>query len=134
MEFNRKRARTLVDISVTLTTVLDSFEGRIIDLSEQGAQIVGAAVPKGAKFQIEYLGHTVYAQCMWSEVDRMGVRFPFTLSDGPLHDILMMALPSEITPADDAVQSAHTTAGFIPPAASLATMPRRTAGSFGRRS
>lgn len=91
MTIRRRRERTSVDIPVTLTTVLDSLDARIVDLSEQGAQIVGAAMAKGARFQIEFMGQTVYAQCMWSEVDRMGVRFPFGLTDGPLWDALMMA-------------------------------------------
>ncbi|MFT3965584.1 MAG: PilZ domain-containing protein [Sphingobium sp.] len=127
MEIKRKRQRIVVDIAVTLTTVLDSLDARIIDLSEHGAQIVGAAMAKGAKFQIEYMGQTVYAQCMWSEVDRMGVRFPFDMTDGPLHDALMMATPgSDIRPLSGGLPPVHH--GYPPPA------PRRFgATGFGRR-
>jgi hypothetical protein len=134
MELNRKRARIVVDISVTLTTVLDSLEARIIDLSEHGAQIVGASVPRHEKFQIEYMGQTVYAQCMWSEVDRMGVRFPFVMSDGPLYDALMMAIPSERRPTSSSHESYGGTADMMPPAASLGGLSsRRIVPSFGRR-
>ncbi|HEX7856657.1 MAG TPA: PilZ domain-containing protein [Sphingobium sp.] len=128
MDIKRKRARIVVDITVTLTTVLDSLDARIIDLSEHGAQIVGAAMATGAKFQIEYMGQTVYAQCMWSEVDRMGVRFPFDLADGPLHDALMMAMPSRTSHGTTA------SSGFMPPSSYSAMTPRRfgTTG-FGRR-
>lgn len=132
MEFKRKRARIVVDISVVLTTVLDSMEARIIDLSEHGAQIVGAAMPKGGKFQIEYRGQTVYAQCMWSEIDRMGVRFPFAMTDGPLHDALLMAMPSQQYSPDANVLPAG---GFMPPPSGMASGSARHPApvSFGRR-
>ncbi|MET0361670.1 MAG: PilZ domain-containing protein [Sphingobium sp.] len=130
MELNRRRTRVIVDINVTLTTVLDSIDARIIDLSEHGAQIVGAALSEGSKFQIEYMGQTVFAQCIWSEVDRMGVRFPFSMAVGPLHDILMLASPEGtigMSGPDSAEQDdlAHYAMGR--PA-------RRPIGSFGRRS
>jgi hypothetical protein len=92
MDNNRRRERIVVDIPVTLVTVLESTEASICDLSREGAQIVGAAFPAGTKFQIEHLDQTLYAQCRWSEVDRMGVRFQFDLVDGPLHDLLALAL------------------------------------------
>jgi len=92
MHIARQRQRITVDIAVTLTTVLESFDARIIDLSEHGAQVVGASVLPGAKVQIEYMGQTIYAQCMWAEVDRMGLRFPFDLTDGPLHDALTLGM------------------------------------------
>lgn len=92
MDNNRRRARIVVDIPVTLVTVLDATEASIIDLSREGAQIVGAAFPSGTSFQIQYLDQTLYAKCRWSEVDRMGVRFQFDLTDGPLYDILALAL------------------------------------------
>ncbi|CAN5150904.1 hypothetical protein BH10PSE13_BH10PSE13_15820 [soil metagenome] len=133
MELKRKRARIIVDISVTLTTVLDALEARIIDLSEHGAQIVGASVPKGNKFQIEYMGHTVYAQCMWSEIDRMGVRFPFGLSDGPMHDALIMATPSDQAALTGTSNLPGSPAGGFMPPPGLAAMPRRISPAFGRR-
>lgn len=125
MDIKRKHDRIAVDIAVTLTTVLESLEARIIDLSEQGALVVGAGLSKGAKFQIEYMGQTVYAQCMWSEVDRMGVRFPFDMNDGPLHDALMMAASATASGTPEAMLASP---------ASLAAMPiSRRAPSFGRR-
>lgn len=92
MDMLHRAKRHPVDVPVQLTTVLDSASARIIDLSEHGAQIAGAAFPRGTKFQIEYGDQTVYAQCRWSEVDRMGVSFPFGLSGGPLHDILRQTI------------------------------------------
>jgi len=134
MEVKRKRVRIIVDIFVTLTTVLDSLEARIVDLSEHGAQIVGASVPKGNKFQIEYMDQTVYAQCMWSEIDRMGVRFPFGLSDGPMHDVLMMATPGgHGAPSVPSNLPTSATGGFIPPPAGLVALSRRLSPAFGRR-
>lgn len=91
MDMNRARLRTAVDIAVTLTTVLDSMEARVIDLNERGAQIQGVGLAAGTKFQIAYQDQIVYAQCRWSEIDRMGVMFPFGLHDGPLHDRLLQA-------------------------------------------
>lgn len=91
MDLKRARMRTVVDISVTLTTVLDSIDARIIDLNEEGAQIVGAGLEAGTKFQLSYEDQIVYAQCRWSEVDRMGVYFPFGLNSGPLHERLTQA-------------------------------------------
>lgn len=129
MHIARKRQRITVDIAVTITTVLESLDARIVDLSEHGAQIAGATLTPGAKFQIGYMGQTVYAQCMWSEIDRMGARFPFNLSDGPLHDALMAAI------------SGNDEADFPTRPSSLvendysANMPRRTPTAiFGRRS
>lgn len=128
MHIARQRQRTTVDIAVTLTTVLESLEARIIDLSEHGAQIVGASVLPGAKVQIEYMGQTVYAQCMWSEVDRMGVRFPFDLTEGPLHDALTLGL-HDVDP--DALDGRPTFSA----SPSQASMRARRPGTinFGRR-
>jgi hypothetical protein len=129
MERKRKRERVTVDIPITLTTVLDSLEARMIDLTEAGAQISGATFPVGTKFQIEYLGQTLYAQCMWSEIDRMGVRFPFTLADGPLHDIMQMS-------ALDDGEGGNPTISFMPPPGlpdRIPALPRLPATRFGRR-
>lgn len=85
---NRKLNRSHTDLTVMLTTVLDMREGRIIDLSETGAQIVGASFATDTHLQIDHHGQTLYAKVMWHEVDRMGVRFAYPLTDGPLHDEL----------------------------------------------
>ncbi|HEX7872587.1 MAG TPA: PilZ domain-containing protein [Sphingobium sp.] len=134
MESKRHQQRVVVDIAVTLTTVLDSQDARIIDLSQHGAQIVDASMPAGAKFQIEYMGQTVYAHCMWSEVDRMGVRFPFDLSDGPLYDRLMMAAPTARLSSSSTPQPGMK-ASFTAPFSDFSAMPSRRAASpgFGRR-
>lgn len=91
MFYQRRRIRIPVSIPITLTTVLDSFDGTIIDLTEDGARIACPSLPRGERVQIDYRGQTVFARCMWSEVDRIGVTFPFPLEDGPLMDQLHMA-------------------------------------------
>lgn len=88
MDEHRRQNRIATDLPVTLVSVLDSRDGRIIDLSEGGAQITGASFPKDTRFQIDYRDQTIYARVMWDEVDRMGVRFEFPLSDGPLRDAM----------------------------------------------
>lgn len=96
---NRKHLRIAVDLPVTLVTVLEVQEGSIVDLSEGGAQIVGASFPKGTRFQIDWHEQTLYARVMWDEIDRMGVRFEYPLKNGPLHDLLTAAqTPAESAP------------------------------------
>lgn len=101
MLIQRQSQRLATEIPVTVTTVLESLEGIIVDISTHGSQITGCGIPKGTRFQIEYLGQTLFAQCMWSEIDRMGVKFAFPLVDGPLFDALQIALgqsPASIDP------------------------------------
>ena len=86
MDENRRQNRIATDLPATLVSVLETREGRIIDLSEGGAQITGASFPSGTRFQIDCLDQTVYARVMWDEIDRMGVRFEFPLTSGPLYD------------------------------------------------
>ncbi len=88
----RRNKRMDVEIPVTITTVLDSMEGAMVaDLHEEGALIVGCGLDAGTRFQIEYMGQTVFAQSRWSEIDRMGVKFLFPLVDGPLYERLQFA-------------------------------------------
>ncbi len=47
MDENRKKNRIATDLPATLVAVLETSEGRIIDLSESGAQISGASFPAG---------------------------------------------------------------------------------------
>jgi hypothetical protein len=91
MQTERQIRRIIVDIPVIVTSVLESCEAILCDLSEHGAQVTGCAIPAGMPFQIEYMGQTVFAQCRWAEVDRMGCRFLFPLKDGPLHKRLLVA-------------------------------------------
>lgn len=92
MQTKRGRVRVAVEIPVTITTVLDSQEALVINLSPGGAQVQGSVLPKGTTFQLDCEGYTTYAKVMWvSEGDHMGVRFPFILSDGPLFDALQSA-------------------------------------------
>lgn len=84
----RSHDRTPVAIDVTVNGVLNLVEGRITDLSEGGARIDGASMPARSRCEIHYGGQVVYAVVMWSEVDRMGVRFPYELTHGPLYGAL----------------------------------------------
>ena len=98
----RQHARTPVSIDVVVNGVLNMVEGRITDLSEGGARIEGGAIlPERSRCEIHYAGQTVYAVVMWTEVDRMGVRFPYELTDGPLFNALDRARgvwPGETAP------------------------------------
>ena len=129
----QRQRRISVEIPVVITTVLDSLEVAIADLTEYGAQVLGCSLASGTRFQIEYMGQTVYAQCRWTEVDRMGVKFSFPLVDGPLFERLMVARASQLPhEAPTGTQAAYT-----PMHARAATpAPRvfgRAPGGFGRR-
>ena len=94
----RGRERIAVEIAVTVTTVLDSQPGTVMDLTENGALITGASMSQGAQIVIDVEGYSVFGRVMWAEIDRMGVRFPFALSEGPLHDALEMARAAKSMP------------------------------------
>jgi hypothetical protein len=87
----RSHNRTPVAIDVIVNGVLNQVEGRIVDLSEGGARIDGANMPERSRCEIQYAGQVVYAVVMWSEYDRMGVRFPYELTQGPLFHALERA-------------------------------------------
>lgn len=87
----RLYTRTSVSIDVNIVGILDSFDAQIVDLSESGARIIGASLPARARCEVHYGGQIVFATVMWSENDRMGLRFPFELRDGPLHQRLIIA-------------------------------------------
>lgn len=97
---SRRQARTPVALEVTVNGVLNFVEGQITDLSEGGARIDGASMPARSRCEIHYAGQVTYAVVMWSEVDRMGVRFPYELTHGPLYNALKRARNSAaINPA-----------------------------------
>lgn len=87
----RRQTRTPVALDVTVNGVLNFVEGQITDLSEGGARIEGASMPARSRCEIHYAGDVTYAVVMWSEVDRMGVRFPYELTHGPLYNALKRA-------------------------------------------
>ncbi|WP_432767617.1 MAG: PilZ domain-containing protein [Sphingopyxis sp.] len=87
----RAHRRTPTDIDVIVNGVLNQVEGRLTDLSEGGARIDGVSMPERSRCEIHYGGQTVYAVVMWAEFDRMGVRFPYELTHGPLHQALERA-------------------------------------------
>lgn len=87
----RRFQRNSVAIDVRVSGVLESADGQICDLSENGAQIVGIGLPERSRCEIHYREQVVYGIVMWSEIDRMGIRFPYELVAGPLHDALERA-------------------------------------------
>ncbi|HEV7342892.1 MAG TPA: PilZ domain-containing protein [Sphingopyxis sp.] len=87
----RSQPRTAVALDVTVNGVLNLVDGQITDLSEGGARIDGASMPARSRCEIHYGGEIVYAVVMWSEIDRMGVRFPYELTHGPLYKALTRA-------------------------------------------
>lgn len=87
----RSHKRTQVAIDVAVNGVLNFVDGQITDLSESGARIDGASMPARSRCEIHYAGEVVYAIVMWSEFDRMGVRFPYELTHGALHNALKRA-------------------------------------------
>ncbi len=87
----RSQKRTAVSIDVTVNGVLNFIDGQITDLSEGGARIDGAAMPARSRCEIHFGGQVTYAVVMWSEIDRMGVRFPYELTHGPLYNALTRA-------------------------------------------
>ncbi|MCI4591386.1 PilZ domain-containing protein [Sphingobium sp. BYY-5] len=117
MHTKRNRERIAVDVPVVVTTVLDSLEGRIIDLSEGGAQILGCTLPTRSKCQLDLDGHIVFGTVQWSEEDRIGIRFPYDLTDGPLYERLEQA------------RTAKHSSITLQPSATMAT----TGSGFGRR-
>ena len=87
----RLHVRTPVSVDVGIVGVITSFDAQIVDLSEGGALIIGGSLPAKSRCEIHFGGQIVYATVMWSEPDRMGLRFPFDLQDGPLHQRLVIA-------------------------------------------
>ncbi|PZU58938.1 MAG: pilus assembly protein PilZ [Sphingobium sp.] len=117
----QRKERIAVEIPVTVTSVLDCGEGVILNLTEDGALIAGVSAPQGKQVIVDHRGHSVFGTVMWSESDRIGVRFPFPLTEGPLHEALLHARgPMASSPVTSAWQ----------PATSQAMMGRAT---FGRR-
>jgi hypothetical protein len=107
----RQNRRIAVDIPVIVTTVLDRFEATIVDLTERGAQLSGITLPEGTRFRIDYMSSTLFAQCRWAEVDRLGAQFLFQLTDGPLHDRLLVARAA-LAKTDQAQEQPFATSPF----------------------
>lgn len=134
MQVDRQYKRMEVELPITITTVLEAHEASIVDLTEGGAQVTGCALEEGTRFQIEYMGQTLFAQCRWSEIDRMGVKFLFPLNEGPLYERLMIARASQIY----GDPSTGTNLAMAPIHNGRVTLGARTfgrvgTGGFGRR-
>ena len=128
MQIQRSRERIAVDIPIIVTTVLDSLDGMIVDLSEGGAQVIGCTLPARSQCQIDLDGFVVFGTVRWSEEDRMGIRFPYELNDGPLYERLEMARAAKRTPV--AFQPRPQQGGF---GGAQAGGSHGGGGGFGRR-
>ncbi|MGE4322548.1 MAG: PilZ domain-containing protein [Sphingobium sp.] len=122
MQIQRSRERIAVDIPILVTTVLDNQEGVVVDLSEGGAQVVGCSLPPRTRCQLDLDGFVVFGTVQWSEIDRMGIRFLYELTDGPFFDRLEMARNAGRAPVSHPVRA--DAPSFAP----------ALAGGFGRRS
>src|SRR3546814_4002208 len=109
----RDHKRIAVDLDVIVNGVLNHVDGRITDLSEGGARIDGASLPARSRCEIHYGGQTISAVVMWSEFDRMGVRFPYEFSHGPLHAALERAR-GEVDRKSRRLTSSHYCASRMP--------------------
>lgn len=118
---NLRPTRIPVDIPVEITSVLEAGEAHLRDLTEYGALIEGMTLPKGTQFQIEYQDQTVFGFVIWSEVDRFGARFPYTLHDGPLY--------ARLEQARAIYEGRHQAFAPVP----VASTPKRPFAGFGRR-
>ena len=107
----RHHRRTSIDLDVIIDGVLNRVEARITDRSEGGARIVVASLPVRSRCEIHHGGQTIYAVVMWSEIDRMGVRFPYELSHGPLYRALERARSAALIPPAQIFRSQRA-AGF----------------------
>jgi len=123
----RRPERISVDIPVVITTILSSSDAILANLTEGGALVSGASLPKGMQVQIEYEEQTVYGIVAWSEQDRCGVRFAYSLQDGPLHTMLTQARMLR-----DMTKSPVSYASHMPMRPRIASA-RPVTGGFGRR-
>lgn len=103
----RRQARTAVALEVTVNGVLNFVDGQVTDLSEGGARIDGASMPARSRCEIHYGGQVTYAVVMWCEVDRMGVRFPYELTHGPLYNALKRARTASLIEPSHIFQSSR---------------------------
>lgn len=101
----RGHKRTPVSLDISVNGVLNFVDGRITDLSEGGARIDGASMPARSRCEIHYGGEVTYAVVMWSEFDRMGVRFPYELTHGALHRALKRAQTASMVAPSQIFQS-----------------------------
>lgn len=131
MQIQRSRERIAVEIPIVVTTVLDYMEGVIVDLSEGGAQITGCSLPPKSQCQIDLDGHVVFGMVRWSEEDRMGIRFPFPMTHGPLFEKLEMAKAAQRAPVAFQPRAEH--AGSAHAMTRPAQARSGLAGGFGRR-
>lgn len=122
MQIPRSRERITVEIPIVITTVLESMEGVIVDLSEGGAQITGCSLPPRSQCQIDLDGYVVFGTVRWSEEDRMGIRFPFTMTEGPLFEKLESVKAATRRPVT-----------YQPRHAAPRAVPVASIGGFGRR-
>ena len=135
----KREMRIPVDIPVRIVSVLVSADANLRNLTEHGALIEGLSLPRGAQFQIEYDGQTLFGIVAWAEDDRFGTRFPFVLDDGPLYTRLQQAvIDHEVRQKSMTANHAFTSAptAHLPPRAPLNAPLNpiwRSVAGFGRR-
>jgi len=82
----RQAERIPCTIEIAACTAVSSRVGRIVDLTRFGAQIrMSEPYEARARIFLELDGDYTWATVVWSEVDRIGVRFEAPLSSGSLH-------------------------------------------------
>lgn len=71
----RRAERIPVSVGVDVETVLERHAGRITDLTQNGAQIVGKPFKVGEQVKLVANDEALWAKVRWAESDRMGVQF-----------------------------------------------------------
>lgn len=86
----RNTERIECNISANICTTINSRPGRIVDVSEHGAQIrMEEPYHEGDKIHVDVEGHYTWAIVKWTEVDRLGVKFTTPMTDGsPIHAVI----------------------------------------------
>lgn len=81
----RVAERLNCDIPITISMGPIRRKARIVDLTPFGAQLTSLTpIEQDRMIVIVLRGGSVSAKVMWSDVNRMGVRFDKPIEDGPL--------------------------------------------------
>ena len=71
----RRHDRMPTSIPVTVSTVLQTSDAVLTDVSEGGAKVSGVFLPQSTRITIDHDGQSFYGTVMWAEIDRVGVKF-----------------------------------------------------------
>ena len=81
----RSAQRHKCSIEVLACTPIDSRAASIIDLSGNGAKVqLAQPFEAGRRIHLDVDGDFYWAPVMWSETDRMGIRFHMPVASGAL--------------------------------------------------